>query len=115
MLILDVVLYGLLVVLAVAIARTRDLFAAAMLSGIFSLLSAGLFTLLDAVEISAAVVRGSRYFEASAALDDPRVALPVEDAMRYERNLFGVVSATEDMRAGLRAFLDKHPPVYRNR
>ncbi len=30
-----------------------------------------------------------------------------EDAMAYEANLFGLVSATDDMREGMRAFLDK--------
>ncbi len=35
-----------------AIIRMRDLFAAVMLSGIFSLLSAGLFTVMDAVDVA---------------------------------------------------------------
>ncbi len=37
---------------ALAILRLRSLFAAAMLSGIFSLLSAALFVLLDAVDVA---------------------------------------------------------------
>ncbi|MCE2392228.1 MAG: DUF4040 domain-containing protein [Proteobacteria bacterium] len=45
-------LFAFLLAVAVAVARTRDLFAAAMLTGIFSLLSAGLFTLLDAVDVA---------------------------------------------------------------
>jgi multicomponent Na+:H+ antiporter subunit B len=49
---LDIVLFGFLIVLATAIVRQQDLFAAAMLTGIFSLLSAGLFTLLDAVDVA---------------------------------------------------------------
>ncbi len=49
---LDIALFGFLLAIAVAIARTRDLFAAAMLLGIFSLLSAGVFTLLDAVDVA---------------------------------------------------------------
>jgi multicomponent Na+:H+ antiporter subunit B len=40
------------VAVAVAIIRLHDLFAAAMLLGIFSLLSAGLFTLMDAVDVA---------------------------------------------------------------
>jgi multicomponent Na+:H+ antiporter subunit B len=52
MLVLEISLFGFLLVIAVAIARTKDLFAAAMLSGIFSLASAGLFTLLDAVDVA---------------------------------------------------------------
>ena len=37
---------------AVVVARLRNLFAAAMLTGIFSLLSAGLFVLMDAVDVA---------------------------------------------------------------
>jgi enoyl-CoA hydratase len=40
---------------------------------------------------------------------------PLDEALRYERNLFGLVSSTEDMREGLRAFLEKRPPAFRNR
>lgn len=42
----------LLLATALVIVRLRDLFAAAMLTGIFSLLSAGLFTLMDAVDVA---------------------------------------------------------------
>lgn len=52
MLPLEAYLFLLLVALAMLIARMRDLFAAAMLFGIFSLLSAGLFTLMDAVDVA---------------------------------------------------------------
>lgn len=45
-------LFLMLIVMAVVVARLRDLFAAAMLTGIFSLLSAGLFTLMDAVDVA---------------------------------------------------------------
>ena len=51
-LVLDISLFLFLLSVAVAIARIRDLFAAAMMTGIFSLLSAGLFTLLDAVDVA---------------------------------------------------------------
>lgn len=46
------ILFSLLLATAVVIARLKDLFAAAMLTGIFSLLSAGLFTLMDAVDVA---------------------------------------------------------------
>ena len=49
---LDIALFAFLLVVAVAIARTRDLFGAAMLGAIFSLVSAGVFTLLDAVDVA---------------------------------------------------------------
>ena len=39
-------------VTAIAIASTRSLFAAAMLFGIFSLLSAAVFVVLDAVDVA---------------------------------------------------------------
>ena len=51
-LVVDVALFGFLLILAVAVALSRNLFAAAMLLGAFSLLSAGLFTLLDAVDVA---------------------------------------------------------------
>jgi len=39
-------------VTAIALLRIRDLFAVVMLAGIFSLLSAGLFTVMDAVDVA---------------------------------------------------------------
>ena len=48
----EVFLFGLLIVLAVLVARQKNLFAAAMLTGIFSLTSASLFTLMDAVDVA---------------------------------------------------------------
>ena len=45
-------LFLLLIATAVAVVRMRNLFAAAMLTGIFSLVSAGLFTLMDAVDVA---------------------------------------------------------------
>ena len=49
---IEIVLFGFLIVMAVVIARQSDLFAAAMMTGIFSLVSAGLFTLMDAVDVA---------------------------------------------------------------
>ena len=49
---IDAVLLVFLVVIALAIARLRNLFVAVMLSGIFSLLSAGLFTAMDAMDVA---------------------------------------------------------------
>ena len=46
------VLFTFLAVVAVAIIRLKDLFAAVMLMGIFSLLSASLFTVMDAVDVA---------------------------------------------------------------
>jgi len=47
-----IVLFTFLAAIAVAIIRMRDLFAAVMLMGIFSLLSAALFTVMDAVDVA---------------------------------------------------------------
>ncbi|MEP2829113.1 DUF4040 domain-containing protein [Parvibaculum sp.] len=50
--IIDVLLFTFLVITAIAIARLRNLFAVAMLAGVFSLLSAGLFVTLDAMDVA---------------------------------------------------------------
>ena len=50
--VVHIVLFTFLAVIAVAIIRLRDLFAAVMLMGIFSLLSASLFTVMDAVDVA---------------------------------------------------------------
>lgn len=47
-----ILLFVFLLAMAVVIARLKDLFAAAMLTGISSLLAAGLFTLMDAVDVA---------------------------------------------------------------
>jgi multicomponent Na+:H+ antiporter subunit B len=50
--IVDVALLVLLAVTGIAIIRQRNLFAAVMLAGIYSLLSAGLFVVMDAVDVA---------------------------------------------------------------
>lgn len=50
--IIDILLFGFLVVTAFGIIRLRDLFSAVMVSGLFSLLSAGLFMVMDAVDVA---------------------------------------------------------------
>ena len=49
---INTVLLALLVVTAVAVVRLRNLFAAAMLTGIYSLLIASIFVILDAVDVA---------------------------------------------------------------
>lgn len=49
---IEVVLILFMILLALYIARLRNLFAAAMLFGIFSLLAAGLQTMMDAVDVA---------------------------------------------------------------
>lgn len=48
----NVVLLSFLAITAIAIIRLRSLFAVAMLGGIYSLLSAGIFVALDAVDVA---------------------------------------------------------------
>lgn len=49
---MDIVLLGLLAVIALALIRLRSLFAVVMLSGIYSFVSATLFVVLDAVDVA---------------------------------------------------------------
>ena len=51
-LIINITLLALLAITAVSIVRTKDLFAAVMLFGIFSLLSATLFVVMDALDVA---------------------------------------------------------------
>ena len=50
--VIHAVLFTFLAVIAIAVIRMRDLFAAVMMMGIFSLLSASLFTVMDAVDVA---------------------------------------------------------------
>ena len=40
------------------------------------------------------------------------VDLPLDEAMQLEATMFGLSAATEDMREGTRAFLEKRPPAF---
>jgi len=50
--VVDVVLLVLLAITGIAVIRMRNLFAAVMLAGIYSLVSAGLFVVMDAVDVA---------------------------------------------------------------
>ena len=50
--VINTVLLALLVVTAAAVVRLHDLFAAVMLAGIYSLLTASIFVILDAVDVA---------------------------------------------------------------
>jgi enoyl-CoA hydratase len=43
------------------------------------------------------------------------VEMPFAEAARYEATLFGLVAATDDMREGTRAFLEKRKPTFKGR
>ncbi len=49
---IEILLFGFLIAVGIAVILLEDLFAAAMLTGMFSLLSASLFTLMDAVDVA---------------------------------------------------------------
>lgn len=49
---IEAILFFMMILLAITIARLRSLFAAAMLFGIFSLLAAGMQTMMDAVDVA---------------------------------------------------------------
>lgn len=49
---IEQVLFAFLLIIAVMVVRLRNLLAAAMLTGLFSLVSAGLFTIMDAVDVA---------------------------------------------------------------
>ena len=49
---IELLLFGFLISVGIAVVLMEDLFAAAMLTGMFSLLSACLFTLMDAVDVA---------------------------------------------------------------
>ena len=81
---INIALLVFLVVISWVIIRARDLFTAVMLSGIFSLLCAGLFTVMDAVDVAfteAAVGAGVSTVLMLAALqhdDESREGAPDE-------------------------------------
>ena len=50
--VIDILLLAFMAVIAIAIVRIRDLFGIAMLFSIFSLLSAGVFTVMDAADVA---------------------------------------------------------------
>jgi multicomponent Na+:H+ antiporter subunit B len=52
MIVVDLILFGFLILTALAIVRLRNLFAVTMLASLFSLLAAGLFVTLDAVDVA---------------------------------------------------------------
>jgi len=41
-------------------------------------------------------------------------SLPIGEALAYEANLFGLISATSDMKEGMTAFLEKRKADFRN-
>lgn len=102
MALIEPILFVFLLIVACMVISMRNLFCAAMLTGIFSLLSAGLFTAMDAVDVAfteAAVGAGisTILILATLSLTGSQEASDTEDrAHRSNRNwlALGVVSLT---------------------
>lgn len=98
-LLVDFATLALLVVIAVAVVRLRDLFAVSMLFGIYSLLSAALFVILDAADVAfteAAVGAGvsTVLLLATLTLVDRKEALPKRSRTRSTWLPLAVVTIT---------------------
>jgi multicomponent Na+:H+ antiporter subunit B len=115
----EMALFAFIICLALYIARLRSLFAAAMLLGIFSLLSAGVLTMMDAVDVAfteAAVGAGisTVLFLGALGLTTSEEAAPVKH--RWTAKL--VVTATGLMLAygtlDMPAYGDPNAPVHRH-
>ena len=85
---IELFLFAFLLVIAVAVLRMTDLFAAAMLTGLFSLVAASLILLLDAVDvafteaavgagISTVLILGTLSFTAESEAPGRRSRLPL--------------------------------------
>ena len=117
--VVDVVLLIFLAITGVAVIRTRNLFAAVMLTGIYSLVSAGLFVVMDAVDVAfteAAVGAGisTVLFLGALGLTTSEEAAPVKH--RWTAKL--VVIATGLMLAygtlDMPAYGDPNAPIHRH-
>ncbi len=69
------------------------------------------------VESFAALLRGKSPIALSRALESVIAGSEIsqEEAMRLEAGLFGLCFATDDMREGTRAFLEKRRPEFTGR
>lgn len=74
-------------------------------------------TLVEEVRRLAADLSRKAPLAVSRALDAVMrgADMPLADGCRYEAALFGVLTATDDMREGTQAFLAKRAPVFRGR
>ena len=73
--------------------------------------------LMDAATSTAQTLLGKGPLALSVAMDvvDRGYDLGFEDACKLEATSFGVLCATEDMKEGLRAFLDKRKPSFKGK
>ncbi len=73
--------------------------------------------LLDAARKCARTIAGNGPVAVRLALDAAQrgSAMSLDQGLAYETELFGLIASSEDMHEGLRAFLEKRPPAFRNR
>jgi enoyl-CoA hydratase len=69
----------------------------------------------EAVKLAEAMLKNGP-LAVAAALEAVRrgLQLPQDAGLRLESSLFGILTASEDMHEGLKAFLEKRPPRFRN-
>jgi enoyl-CoA hydratase len=74
-------------------------------------------TLLDEVRTFAATLASKSPLTVRLAMDaiNHGLDMPLVEGCRYEASLFAVTAATEDMREGTRAFLEKRKPDFKGR
>ena len=73
--------------------------------------------LLEAARKCARTIAGNGPVAVRLALDAAQrgSAMSLDQGLAYETELFGLIASSEDMHEGLRAFLEKRPPAFRNR
>ncbi len=71
--------------------------------------------LLEAVRKCARTIAGNGPVAVRLALDAVQrgSAMSLDQGLAYETELFGLIASTEDMREGLKAFLEKRPAAFR--
>ena len=72
-------------------------------------------TVTKALELAGRIAALPRLaVEAAKAAVNAAQSLPLDEGLRYERDRFGALFASEDRREGMVAFLEKRPPAWRH-
>lgn len=88
---IDIIILGFLVVTAIAIAVSKDLFASVMLTGIYSLLSAVFFVVMDAVDVAFTEASVGAGISTILMLSTMTLTGQYEDPSRHNKTLGFVV------------------------
>jgi enoyl-CoA hydratase len=74
-------------------------------------------TLIDEVKAFATTLSSKSPLTVRLAMDaiNHGLDMPLVDGCRYEASLFGLAAASEDMREGTRAFLEKRKPEFKGK